>query len=83
MRERILHDGKLDAEFLNLVAFGRVEGASQEERELAELLRLEGLRAVRTRLGLPENFPVIPLVIQAPRAHVNNRTQRNIQRRRR
>ena len=66
METRYITEGKLDARFLNLVRWGRVPGATDEERELAELLGKEGLGAVKAKLGLPQDTPVIPLVIDAP-----------------
>jgi hypothetical protein len=65
---RYLHNGKLDAEFLNLVFMGRVADATDEEQELARLLRSEGLTGLKEKLELPADYPVIPLVIETPRS---------------
>jgi hypothetical protein len=65
---RYLHDGKLDARFLNLVFMGQVADATVEEQELAQLLRSAGLTGVKAMLGLPADYPVIPMVIEAPRS---------------
>jgi len=64
--KRILHDGKLDARFLNLVFMGQVADATAEEQELARVLRRDGLTGLKERLGLPPEYPVLPLVIDAP-----------------
>jgi len=64
--KRVLHDGKLDARFLNLVFMGQVADASQEEQALAQALRRDGLTGLKERLGLPPEYPVLPLVIDAP-----------------
>jgi len=64
--KRILHDGKLDARFLNLVFMGQVADATAEEQELARVLRRDGLTGLKERLGLPDDYPILPLVIDAP-----------------
>jgi len=65
--KRVLHGGKLDARFLNLVFMGKVADATAEEQELAQALRRDGLTGLKARLGLPsDDYPVLPLVIDAP-----------------
>jgi len=75
--KRVLHDGKLDARFLNLVFMGQVADATAEEQELAQALRRDGLTGLKARLGLPSDYPVLPLVIDAPGVgRVNDRSRR-------
>jgi len=75
--KRVLHDGKLDARFLNLVFMGQVADATADEQALAQALRRDGLSGLKVRLGLPSDYPVLPLVIDAPGVgRVNNRSRR-------
>jgi len=75
--KRVLHGGKLDARFLNLVFMGKVADATAEEQELARVLRRDGLTGLKERLGLPSDYPVLPLVIGAPGVgRVNGRSRR-------
>jgi len=77
LRDRVLHDGKLDARFLNLVFMGKVADATADEQALAQTLRRDGLTGLKERLGLPPEYPVLPLVIDAPGlVRANNRPQR-------
>jgi len=75
--KRVLHDGKLDARFLNLVFMGQVADATAKEQALAQALRRDGLSGLKVKLGLPSDYPVLPLVIDAPGVgRVNGRSRR-------